>query len=92
MPVGRKFPGRQVTRSPRGAATAWGHGATGDMKWVTRFFVSDQTKTTKRKPLNPRHTCFYMWVPRVGTCRALQEYDIRARGTDPRPNTPLPVG
>eukprot|EP00966_Prymnesium_polylepis_P002433 55988-Prymnesium_polylepis.1 len=24
-----------------------------------------------------------MWVPRVGTCRALQGYDARARGTDP---------
>jgi hypothetical protein len=34
----------------------------------------------------------YMCVPRVGTCRALQGYDIRARGTDPRPNIPLPVG
>eukprot|EP00966_Prymnesium_polylepis_P190876 4423539-Prymnesium_polylepis.1 len=29
---GRKFPGRQVTRPPRSAATAWGHGATRDMK------------------------------------------------------------
>eukprot|EP00966_Prymnesium_polylepis_P298146 6889444-Prymnesium_polylepis.1 len=30
MPVGGNFAGRQVTRPPRGAATAWGHGATGD--------------------------------------------------------------
>eukprot|EP00966_Prymnesium_polylepis_P205425 4760360-Prymnesium_polylepis.1 len=29
---------------------------------------------------------------RVGTCRALQGYDAGTRGTDPRPNTPLPVG
>eukprot|EP00966_Prymnesium_polylepis_P228010 5276277-Prymnesium_polylepis.1 len=34
----------------------------------------------------------YMWLPRVGTCRALQGYDDGTRGTDPRPNTPLPVG
>eukprot|EP00966_Prymnesium_polylepis_P157845 3647863-Prymnesium_polylepis.1 len=42
------------------------------------------------------HSCgcwtLYMWVPRVGTCRALQGYAILARGTDPRPNAPLPVG
>jgi len=34
----------------------------------------------------PRH----MWVPRVGTCRALQGYDAGTRGTDPRrPNGTL---
>eukprot|EP00966_Prymnesium_polylepis_P199298 4617803-Prymnesium_polylepis.1 len=27
---------------------------------------------------------------RVGTCRALRGYDAGTRGTDPRPNAPLP--
>eukprot|EP00966_Prymnesium_polylepis_P042993 998932-Prymnesium_polylepis.1 len=29
--------------------------------------------------------------PEWGLCRALQGYDIRARGTDPRPNAPPPA-
>eukprot|EP00966_Prymnesium_polylepis_P045902 1062431-Prymnesium_polylepis.1 len=32
MSVGGNFRAAQVTRPPGGAPTAWGHGATGDMK------------------------------------------------------------
>eukprot|EP00966_Prymnesium_polylepis_P074784 1735202-Prymnesium_polylepis.1 len=39
-----------------------------------------------------RSLMIYVGAPSGDTCRALQGYAIRARGTDPRPNTPLPVG
>eukprot|EP00966_Prymnesium_polylepis_P056791 1314257-Prymnesium_polylepis.1 len=33
-----------------------------------------------------------MWMPRVGTCRALQGYDAWTWGTGGRPNVPPPGG
>eukprot|EP00966_Prymnesium_polylepis_P287067 6630636-Prymnesium_polylepis.2 len=56
----------------------------------------DARVTTNGAARNFRYV--YMWVPRVGTCResAAQGYDAgtrpHSRGTEPRPNAPLPVG